>query len=67
MLNDVSRADIGFNSDRNEVTIVTASETIAVPEASKLDIAQKILDAGCACGTHAWRQQATLSGVSTGP
>ena len=45
VLNDVSRADIGFNSDRNEVTIVTASETIAVPEADKLEIAQKILNA----------------------
>jgi phosphopantothenoylcysteine decarboxylase / phosphopantothenate---cysteine ligase len=45
VLNDVSRPDIGFNSDRNEVTIVTASDTVAVPEASKLEIAQKILDA----------------------
>ncbi len=45
VLNDVSRADIGFNSDKNEVTIVTASETIAVPEADKLDVAQKILQA----------------------
>ncbi len=45
VLNDVSRTDIGFNSDRNEVTIVTASDTIAVAEASKLDVAQKILDA----------------------
>ncbi len=43
MLNDVSRSDIGFNSDRNEVTIVTADDTIAVPEAGKLEIAQKIL------------------------
>jgi len=45
VLNDVSRPDIGFNSDRNEVTIVTASDTILVPEASKLHVAQKILDA----------------------
>ena len=45
VLNDVSRTDIGFNSDRNDVTIVTANDTIAVPEASKLEIAQKILDA----------------------
>ena len=45
VLNDVSRSDIGFNSDRNEVTIVTAADAIAVPEASKLDVAQKILDA----------------------
>ena len=35
VLNDVSRSDIGFNSDRNEVTIVTANETIAVPEAGQ--------------------------------
>ncbi len=45
VLNDVGRAGIGFNSDRNEVTIVTAAETIAVPEASKLDVAQKIFNA----------------------
>ena len=45
VLNDVSKAGIGFNSDRNEVTVVTANDTIAVPEASKLDIAMKILDA----------------------
>ena len=45
VLNDVSRAEIGFNSDHNAVTIVTASDAIAVPEASKLEIAQKILEA----------------------
>ncbi len=44
VVNDVSRAGIGFDSDRNEVTIITASEAIAVPEASKLDVAQKILE-----------------------
>ncbi len=36
VLNDVSRSDIGFNSDQNEVTIVTATDTFAIPEASKL-------------------------------
>jgi phosphopantothenoylcysteine decarboxylase / phosphopantothenate---cysteine ligase len=56
VLNDVSRADVGFNSDRNEVTIVTAHDTIAVPEASKLEVAQKILDT--ALGLHG--QPATL-------
>jgi len=45
VLNDVGRAGIGFNADRNEVTIVTAWDTIHVPEAGKLEIAQKILDA----------------------
>ena len=44
VLNDVSRSDIGFNSDRNEVTIVTAGEALQIPEASKLDIAQRILE-----------------------
>ena len=45
VLNDVTRSEIGFNSDRNQVTIVTANEAIPVAEASKLDIAQKILEA----------------------
>src|SRR5271165_2715918 len=45
VLNDVSRSNIGFNSDRNAVTIVTATDAVAIPEAGKLEIAQKILDA----------------------
>jgi phosphopantothenoylcysteine decarboxylase / phosphopantothenate---cysteine ligase len=45
VLNDVSSAEIGFDSDRNAVTIVTAGDALPVPEASKLEIAQKILDA----------------------
>ena len=44
VLNDVSRAEIGFNSDRNQVTIVTASDTIPMAEASKLDVATKIFE-----------------------
>jgi phosphopantothenoylcysteine decarboxylase/phosphopantothenate--cysteine ligase len=56
VLNDVSRPGIGFNADRNEVTIVTAAETIVVREASKLEIAQKILDAAI----RMRRQPATL-------
>jgi phosphopantothenoylcysteine decarboxylase/phosphopantothenate--cysteine ligase len=45
VLNDVARPAIGFDSDRNEVTIVTPSEAITIPEASKLEIAQRILEA----------------------
>jgi len=45
VLNDVARAGIGFNSDRNEVSILTASDVIHVPEASKQEVAQKILEA----------------------
>ena len=56
VLNDVSRTDIGFNSDKNEVTIVTLSETIVVPEADKLEIAQKVLRTAVALR----RKEATL-------
>jgi len=59
VVNDVSRSDIGFNSDKNEVTIVTPTETIAVPEADKLEIAQKILQAAITLR----RGQATLQAV----
>jgi phosphopantothenoylcysteine decarboxylase/phosphopantothenate--cysteine ligase len=45
VVNDVARAGIGFDSDRNEVTIITPTDIIAVPEAGKLEIAQKILEA----------------------
>lgn len=44
VINDVSRTDIGFDSDRNEVTIVTTVESIEVPEDSKSKIAHRILD-----------------------
>jgi phosphopantothenoylcysteine decarboxylase/phosphopantothenate--cysteine ligase len=44
VLNDVSKAGIGFNSERNAVTIVTADETIEIAEAAKFEIAGKVLD-----------------------
>jgi phosphopantothenoylcysteine decarboxylase/phosphopantothenate--cysteine ligase len=42
--NDVSQPGIGMDSDRNAVTIITASEVVDVPEATKADVAQRILD-----------------------
>jgi len=45
VVNDVSRADIGFNSDSNEVSIVSAGEVVRVAKASKLDVAKQILEA----------------------
>jgi phosphopantothenoylcysteine decarboxylase/phosphopantothenate--cysteine ligase len=44
--NDVSRADIGFDVDRNEVWIVgpTPSEVVHVPPATKREVAARILD-----------------------
>ena len=44
VVNDVSKPGIGFDSERNAVTILTASETINVPETSKWEVAQRVLD-----------------------
>src|SRR5579864_1090361 len=44
VVNDVSREGVGFDSDRNAVTILTASETIHVPETTKWEVAQRVLD-----------------------
>ena len=43
--NDVSRADIGFDTPENEVVLVTRSGERRVPKASKQRIAAAILDA----------------------
>ncbi len=44
VVNDVSKAGIGFDSERNEVTIITHDEEFCVPEAPKQKIAHRILD-----------------------
>jgi phosphopantothenoylcysteine synthetase/decarboxylase len=43
--NDVSRRDIGFGADDNEVVLVTRAGTRHVARADKLTIAREILDA----------------------
>jgi phosphopantothenoylcysteine decarboxylase / phosphopantothenate---cysteine ligase len=45
VVNDVSRSDIGFEADSNEVTIVTAAGDEHVARASKTSVAERILDA----------------------
>jgi len=42
--NDVSRADIGFNSDNNAVTIINRTSVNTIPAASKQVVAQKLID-----------------------
>jgi phosphopantothenoylcysteine decarboxylase/phosphopantothenate--cysteine ligase len=44
VVNDVSREGVGFDSDRNAVTIITQSEVIDVPETTKWEVAQRVLD-----------------------
>ena len=45
VVNDIARADIGFEGSDNEVTIVTASGERHVPRAPKAEIARAILEA----------------------
>jgi len=44
VVNDVSREGIGFDSDRNAVIIITRDEVIEVPETTKWEVAQRVLD-----------------------
>jgi len=44
VVNDVSREGVGFDSDRNAVTIITVHDVIDVPETTKWEIAQRVLD-----------------------
>jgi len=41
--NDVSRSDIGFNSDHNAVTIITADNTETLPRLSKVALAEQLV------------------------
>jgi phosphopantothenoylcysteine decarboxylase/phosphopantothenate--cysteine ligase len=44
VLNDVSQPGIGFDSERNAVTILTHGGTETVPETSKWEVAHRVLD-----------------------
>jgi phosphopantothenoylcysteine decarboxylase/phosphopantothenate--cysteine ligase len=44
VVNDVSREGVGFDSDRNAVTILTQHEVVEVPETTKWEVAQRVLD-----------------------
>ncbi len=45
VLNDVSQPGIGFDSERNAVTILTQAGAETVPETSKWEVAHRVLDA----------------------
>jgi phosphopantothenoylcysteine decarboxylase / phosphopantothenate---cysteine ligase len=45
VVNDISRPDIGFEGDHNEVTIVTAAGDRHIERASKAEVARAICDA----------------------
>jgi phosphopantothenoylcysteine decarboxylase / phosphopantothenate---cysteine ligase len=57
VVNDVSREGVGFDSDRNAVTIITGAETISIPETTKWEVAQRVLD----CVVGLMRKRLALS------
>jgi len=44
VLNDVSRAGVGFESDRNAAVFVTADAAVEIPEMTKRAMADRVLD-----------------------
>jgi phosphopantothenoylcysteine decarboxylase / phosphopantothenate---cysteine ligase len=46
VVNDVSREGVGFDSERNAVTLIARNEgeVVEVPETTKWDVAQRVLD-----------------------
>jgi phosphopantothenoylcysteine decarboxylase/phosphopantothenate--cysteine ligase len=57
VVNDVSKQGIGFDSERNAVTILTTSDAISVPETTKWEVAQRVLD----CAVQLKKQLAATS------
>jgi phosphopantothenoylcysteine decarboxylase / phosphopantothenate---cysteine ligase len=44
VVNDVSHEGVGFDSERNAVTIITCEDVVDVPETTKWEVAQRVLD-----------------------
>jgi phosphopantothenoylcysteine decarboxylase/phosphopantothenate--cysteine ligase len=44
VVNDVSREGVGFDSDRNAVTIITRDDVVEIAETTKWEVAQRVLD-----------------------
>ncbi len=44
VVNDVSREGVGFDSDRNAVTIISHEMVVEIPETTKWEVAQRVLD-----------------------
>jgi phosphopantothenoylcysteine decarboxylase/phosphopantothenate--cysteine ligase len=44
VVNDVSREGVGFDSERNAVTIISHEKVVEIPETTKWEVAQRVLD-----------------------
>jgi phosphopantothenoylcysteine decarboxylase/phosphopantothenate--cysteine ligase len=53
VVNDVSQNGIGFDSDRNAVSIITHDEVVEVPETTKWEVAHRVLDVVAKLRRHA--------------
>jgi phosphopantothenoylcysteine decarboxylase/phosphopantothenate--cysteine ligase len=65
VVNDISRADVGFDADANEVVIVTADRELGVPRARKEEVADAVLDE--AARRLEQREKEERGGVRTRP
>ncbi|HEV3387942.1 MAG TPA: bifunctional phosphopantothenoylcysteine decarboxylase/phosphopantothenate--cysteine ligase CoaBC [Solirubrobacteraceae bacterium] len=65
VVNDISRADIGFDADANEVVIITADRELRVPRSRKEEVADAVLDA--AARRLDQREKEERGGVRTRP
>jgi phosphopantothenoylcysteine decarboxylase / phosphopantothenate---cysteine ligase len=54
VVNDISRAGIGFDSERNAAVFLIASGIVEIPEASKNEVAGRILDEAVAMRLRTW-------------
>ena len=53
VVNDISRPDIGFDSEANEVVLVTDRNEHRIPRARKEEVADAVLDAVAQCWEEA--------------
>ena len=64
VVNDVSDAAIGFETDDNEVTVVTPGGETPITRGSKRDVADAILDRPCSTGARRDRSSSFLHSLT---
>jgi phosphopantothenoylcysteine decarboxylase/phosphopantothenate--cysteine ligase len=67
VVNDVSKPGIGFDSERNAVTILMRAGAESVPETSKWEVAHRVLDAVVKLKAERAVERKTPSAVTSSP
>jgi phosphopantothenoylcysteine decarboxylase / phosphopantothenate---cysteine ligase len=65
VVNDVSQRGIGFDSERNAVTIITSDDVVEVPETSKWEVAHRVLDAAVKLREVQRRRKSSPANISS--